>query len=80
MWAVFAARGRSAPDCPTESKPGTPALLAAAQPSPWLRPAKAAPNYHPTTPTKQRGTARNAKGPRKREPKTRREAPDGEGL
>ena len=29
-----------APDCPTESRSGSPELLAAAQPSPWLRPAK----------------------------------------
>ena len=54
----------SAPDCPTESKPGAPALLAAAQPSPWLRPAKDAPNYHPTTTNK---TARDNKE-RQRDP------------
>ena len=48
-----------APDCPTESKPRAPALLAAAQPSPWLRPAKDAPNYHPTTTNNTAGDDEN---------------------
>ena len=50
-----------APDCPTESKPGTPALLAAAQPSPWLRPAKVHLITIQQPPINQWGTANSKK-------------------